>query len=629
MAKGRGKGVSPTAAAPGDPQGRATRVLIGLALAGLTLMVYGQCVSFQFTSWDDGFFITDNPVVQEGISVRNLAWAVTAVTAGTWQPVTWISHMLDCQLFGLQPGGHHLVNVLLHLANTLLVFWLLNRWTASNWRSALVAALFALHPLHVESVAWMAERRDVLSTLWWLLTLWFYAEWVKRRGWPLYLAVMVCLSLGLMAKPMLVTLPVVLLLLDIWPLKRIRLKGLGECWQQRRPLLGLLVDKLPLLGLALGTGVITIIAVEANGDIGSLTQYPFSLRVANALVSYVRYLYQTIWPFELIPFYPYPPSIPWWQSGGAFLLLSLVTFACLRRLPDLPYLFVGWGWYLITLLPVIGLIQQGTGFALADRYTYVPLLGIFMMVAWGGAALAARYRWPRWWQALASGIVLLGCLAISFQQTSHWQDTKTLFSYTLAVDPENRVALNQLGVEARSRGAQDEAHGFLAKAAALYPQDFDAQAHLASLLDEQGRYEEAISQYRTALRLKPDSVDCFLNMGVIRVKQENLAEAVDHFNQALTLQPNSVKVRMNLGFAWYVQHRLPEAAAEFNKVIALEPGLGEAYNGLGLVSMEQGRVAEAIDHFQTALRLTPDSQQARDNLQDALMRQGAGGSSVP
>lgn len=595
---------------------------IYLFLTAVTLVVYAQTGTFQFTNFDDHFFVSENPVVLGGVTAANIAWAFTTVTASTWQPLTWLTHMLDCQLFGTWAGGHHLVNVLIHIVNSLLLYYVLRLYTKAVWRSALVATLFAIHPLHVESVAWVSERRDVLCALWWLLAMWRYAVWRERRGGRHYLLFVVCFAAGLMSKPMVVTLPVVLMLCDVWPLRRITVTGLADGWRQRQGIGRLLGEKVPLFALALLSATITMRAEV--GSLGSLANYPLSMRVGNALLSYAKYLVNTIWPTGLIPFYPYPEHLPVGALAGATLLLVAISTFCLWQRNSQPYLLWGWVWYVVTLLPVIGLIQQGA-FAMADRYTYLPLIGVFVMVVWGGARLiegCAFWR-PAWSCALTGGIIVV-LSGVAFRQTGYWQDTLTLFTHTLDVAPDNYKALLQLGAYSRDVGELDQAEGYFAHVLRRYPDNREAITNLGDVYDRMGRPEQAIRYFLQSLRLDPTDAQVYTNLGVVMARQGDPKTAADYFEKALALRPADNKARMNLGGALYLQKRFSEAAKQFQEVVHADPGSADGYNGLGLVAMEQGDLANAIRSFQEALRIDPSFQHAKENLQAAVARQGGG-----
>jgi tetratricopeptide (TPR) repeat protein len=600
---------------PNPPERIRATQWITAALIAATLLVYFQTTSFDFTRYDDNYFVTENPVVQQGLSLKNFFWAFTSLECGTWQPVTWITHMLDCQLFGLNAGGHHLANVIYHLVSSILLFWLLSRLTQKIYPSAFVAALFALHPLHVESVAWVGERRDVLSTIWWILTMSMYANWVVRRGAARYLLVVICFSAGLMSKPMLVSLPLILLLVDIWPLKKISLSESSGSQPVKRKLWCLITEKLPLFALAVGMSTITMIAVRMEGSLGSANQYPMAFRIENALVTYVKYLMLTAWPVGLIPHYPYPSSYPFWQVAGSFGILLGVSIFCLRNLNKRPYLGVGWFWFLIAMFPVIGLVQQGSGFAMADRYTYVPLIGIFIMIAWGSIEVANKFAWPNHVLAVAAGLVLIVCAVLSYIQTGYWRNTETLFSYTLAESPGNHVALQQLGVEYRERGEFEKAYAFLVEDVQLNPDNLAALANFGQLLDRMGRLGEAIEYHQRAIKIAPFDPELHMNLGLLKARQGDLFGAQTSLNRALELQPNFLPARINLGLILYLVKEYDAAAYQFSLVLRDNPQSADAHNGLGLIKMAQGLPEEAFKNFSSALRFNPGLQTARDNLQ--------------
>lgn len=528
-----------------------------LALAALTAVVYAPVRHHDFVQVDDPAYVTENPHVLRGLTPEGIAWAFTTGDAANWHPVTWLSHMLDVQLFGVAAGPHHLTNVLLHMANTLLLFGLLVQLTGAVWRSALVAALFAVHPLHVESVAWVAERKDVLSTLFWMLTLWAYVGFVRsqgstagaaappatsrsRRGF--YLLMLAFFALGLMAKPMLVTLPCVLLLLDIWPLERLRLAtpevrspkandrpsgrsaagspraGAGTRRSKDRPARArtpgkpdlvstawpLVREKLPLFVMAVASSIVTVIVQQRGGAVSTLEAYPFSLRLQNALVSVVAYLRSTLWPEGLTVLYPFPESVPDWQVAGALAVLGGISFVVYRLARRHPYLLVGWLWYLGTLMPVAGLVQVGLQ-ARADRYTYVPLIGIFIMVAWGVAALLDRMRGVRHVVPIAAIGVILGCTLTARAQVGYWKDNVTLFTRAtmLTLHVDEYEAHMSLGTTLGNQGRVDEAMRHFAEAARLRPQSDAAHCSLGLALARSGRAIDAAREFNEALRLNP------------------------------------------------------------------------------------------------------------------------------
>jgi hypothetical protein len=473
---------------------RRTAIAIALGLAALVGIVYAPVRHFDFVQLDDPAYVIENPHVLQGLTSEGLAWALTTGHAANWHPVTWLSHMLDVQLFGLAPGPHHMASLSLHLANTLLLFGLLARMSGAPWRSAFVAALFGVHPLHVESVAWVAERKDVLSTLFWILTTWAYVAYVRstpstdstspapsrsaakktatpppaasqaRRG-SLYALTLALYALGLMAKPMLVTLPFALLLLDVWPLGR-----LGPLGRTRARTL--VREKLPLFCMAAASSAVTVLVQQKGGAVTTLESNPFSLRLQNALVSAAAYLRDAVWPARLTVIYPYPDAIPAWQTAGACVVLGGLSFMAYRLARRHPYLPVGWLWYLGTLVPVLGLVRVGLQ-ARADRYTYVPLIGIFIAIAWGGAALAARARMPRQVAPIAAAVAIVACALAARTQVGYWQDNVSLFTRATVLT--------------------------------LHVDEYDAHMSLGATLAGQGRMDEALRHFTEAMRLRPDS----------------------------------------------------------------------------------------------------------------------------
>ena len=424
---------------------RLRTIIFCLCLILVASAVFEEVRTHQFV-FDDLGFISRNALVKDGLTWNGFTWAFTTKLMGIWHPVTWLSHMVDCQLFGVNPAGHHLMNLFFHLANTLLLFLLLLSCTQAEWPSFIVAALFAIHPLHVESVAWVAERKDVLSAFFWLLTMWAYVGYVRHPGWRRYALVLICFSLGLMAKPMLVTLPLVLLLWDYWPLRRWAPQGataaetgppVGICPYPRIPLKRLVWEKIPLFILVVLFSLVTVYAQKAGAMVVSLADIPLGARISNALVAYATYLGKTVVPVHLAVLYPHPGNaIPWWQALGAALGLALLSFMIIRQALSYPYLLVGWLWFLGTLVPVIGLLQVGRQ-AMADRYTYIPLIGLFIMAAWGMADLLARWRCPKFLLPLVGGIMILVFGTVAWFQVGYWRNAVSLFQHTLSVTQNN------------------------------------------------------------------------------------------------------------------------------------------------------------------------------------------------
>jgi Tfp pilus assembly protein PilF len=557
-----------------------------VALMAATLWVYAPVRHFDFVEIDDPAYVSENPHIASGLTGEAVTWAFTRMHAAYWLPLTWISYMADVEIYGsVRAGGHHVTNVVLHVANTLLLFILLLATTRARGPSAFVAALFALHPLHVESVAWITERKDVLSTFFWMLTLLAYVWYTRRPGWRRYAAVAVGAVLGLMAKPMLVTLPFLLLLLDVWPLARVRLSR-DDGWPAWKPLL---VEKVPLLLLAVAAAVVTFWAQQAGGATPPLAAIPLGLRLENAVVSYVAYLRQTVWPAGLTVFYPYPPSIPAYFVAGALAVLLAITVAVLLAARRRPYLMVGWFWYLGTLVPAIGFVQAGIQ-ARADRFTYVPLIGVFIMAAWGARELAARSR--AWRLTLATlGIVVVSASAVGARnQLGVWHDSVTL--WTRAMECTLEVG------------------------------EYDAHVGLGRVLMQQGRLQEALGHFTDAVRLRPDSAESQHSLGLVLLRLNRPDEAIEHFKVAVRIKPDLAEAHAGLGVALSRVGRNSEAIAEYEQAARLQPGLVEVHNNLGALLAGQGRLDEAIAQFDEAVRLNPDFEGARMNLGLALANAG-------
>jgi protein O-mannosyl-transferase len=506
-----------------------------LVCAGLTavvLAVYGQVVQHAFINYDDPDYVTANPYVRAGLTRAGVEWALTTVHASNWHPLTWLSHMIDCQLWGLRPGAHHLTSVVLHAINAMLVFALLNGTTGALWASAAVAWLFALHPLHVESVAWAAERKDVLSTLFGLLALIAYARYARRPVARRYLVVVAVFALSLMAKPMLVTLPLVMLLLDVWPLGR-------------RPLP--VLEKLPLLAVAAASSLVTFAVGLRGGAVATVDLVPFATRLGNVLVSYVRYLWKTIVPTDLVIFYP-RTALSAWQVVGAATILVAVSAIVVWRGRERPWLAVGWVWYVVTLLPVIGLVQVGDQ-AMADRYTYFPLIGPFIMLAWSAREIARRSARAATAVAVVAAALLGACPVVTWFQVRHWRDSVALFTHATAVFPESYVGQVQLGNALAEEGRFSDAIARYALALRVKPDLPEAHGNLGALLAHEGRTDEAIPEFMEAIRLKPESADVHTNLAIVLAARGEYDLAIAHYAEALKLNPAHERARANLAAA--------------------------------------------------------------------------------
>ena len=591
------------------------------ALAVATLAVYGQVISHQFISLDDDVYIRDNPMVAGGLTLKGIAWAFTTFHDSNWHPLTWLSHMVDSEIFGLNAGGPLLVNALIHVSNTLLLFLFLKRVTGASWRSAIVAALFALHPLHVESVAWAIERKDTLSTFFGLLSLLAYARYAEAPSWKRYALVALWLGLGLMAKPMLVTWPFVLLLLDYWPLRRLEWQPADGITRLARAWVPLIREKLPLFCLAAASMVVTYVAQAYGGTVLALVDAPFPLRLSNALASYAKYLLLTVWPSGLGVYYPLSPAgVPAWQLVAAVVLLFAITAMALKEARKRPYLIIGWLWFLGTLVPVIGLVQVGVGPAMADRYHYIPSIGLFMAIIFGLADLAIAWRIGRISIAVASAAVLVLFGSLAAFQVSRWRDSMTLFERTLSVTSDNLVIHFNLGHFLGQQGKYDEAVPHFAEALRIKPDFFDALINMGVSLLDQGRSAEAISYFHRALGVKPDNAKAHMQLALALVKQEKGDDALQQAYKATELDPNDADIRTNIGLMLARRKKLSEAAAQLNEALRLNPNSAEAHNNLGLVFLMAGQPEKSLPHFSTALRLKPNFTVASDNLRRAQIQ---------
>ncbi len=559
-----------------------------LFLAAITLAVFGRTVHNGFVNYDDGEYVYENAQVVRGLTFPGIVWAFTHVYSANWHPLTWISHMLDCQLYGLNPGGHHLTNILLHAATAILLFLVLRQMTGALWRSAFVAAVFAIHPLRVESVAWVAERKDVLSGVFFMLTIGAYVRYAQRRsGAPAvpaldlrrstrdYGLVLLYFALGLMCKPMLVTLPLVLLLLDYWPLNRVRTvtDHRNHFPIPRR----LILEKLPLFGLAAASCVVTLFA--QRGAIQPFENISLPLRVGNALISYVAYMGQMFWPSDLAVLYPFTAS----GVGVTGVVLSVVVLAGISTgvfvLRRRPYLLTGWLWYLIMLVPVIGIVRVGFQ-ARADRYTYLPQIGLYVLLTWAAADLCAGWRHRRLVLGGIAASVIASLSVDSCLQTAYWRDSELLWTHTLACTSDNFAGHNNLG---------------------------DA-------LLQKGSVDKAITQYQKALEINPDYVEAHYNLGDALLQKGNVDEAIAHFQKALEIKPDFAEAHYNLGSALLQKGKVDEAITHFQRALQINPDYVEAHNNLGNALLQKGSVDEAISHFQKALQINPDNAEAQNNL---------------
>lgn len=619
-------GAGATGASIRDRGAAWTRALALAALLCATALVYAPVRHHDFIDLDDPQYVADHARVQAGPTLENLAWAFTTPHAGNWFPLTWLSHMVDCAVFGVDPGAHHLVNLALHLANTALLTAVLLLMTGAFWRSLAVAALFALHPLHVESVAWIAERKDVLSTFFGLLALVAYARYAVRPSPGRLAGVALPFALSLMAKPMLVTLPVLMLLLDVWPLGRVAAAwapaSLAGVTTRRSPGI-LLVEKLPLLALSAASAAITLHAQHAGGALVSAQLLPLADRLGNAVVAYGTYLLRTFWPHPLAVYYPHPGAQPAAAILAFGALLVATTALSLWRWRRAPWALVGWAWFGVSLLPVIGIVQVGYQ-ALADRYTYLPLVGIFVAVVWSLAdRLGARRRGRAALVALALA-ALAACSFATHRQVERWRDTRTLFAHTLAVTGDNAMAHLALA-QAEARGGDlARATGHLEEAVRIQPGLLAARYDLGVVLGRAGRLDEAIAQYERILVADPDHAETHAQLGLALAGRGRLDEAVEHYRAALRADPELVQARTNLGVA-LASRGEPQAAEQAHReALRREPDFVAARFNLAMALIDQGRTDEAAPELVRVLAQAPELLAARLHLAVLRANQGRG-----
>ncbi|HUN53846.1 MAG TPA: tetratricopeptide repeat protein [Smithella sp.] len=571
------------------------KLIVYLSLTVITFAVFWQVNLYDFINFDDPLYVTDNSHIQSGITLSGICWAFATTYADSlWHPLIWLSLMLDHQLFGLNAGGYHITNLILHILSTLLLFWLFCRMTGTIWKSAFVAAFFAVHPMHVESVAWIAERKDVLSAFFWMLTLCLYVYYTEKPITRRYLPVLMSFACALMSKPMVVTLPVVMILLDYWPLKRFEF-GDGHCfsWQ--------LKEKIPFFILSALFSVITIYT-QYNP---SVKHFPFSLRIANASVSFVSYLEKTLWPRDLAVFYPYPAYISPGQFLGAALLIIVISVLVIAAVKRRPYLFVGWLWYAITLLPVIGIVQSGEQ-AMANRYHYLPAIGIAVMLAWGFPLFFTHQNLRKkiLFPLGALFIAVLSC--ITWQQCSYWQNSIKLWNYNLRITKNNALAHNNLGLALFTDGKIKEAIDHYNKAIVLIQDNalfYNNRANSYAALDQ---YKPAIADYHVAIRLNPDFAEAYYNLGIIHIKLGLNQKAVDYFSKAIHLRPDDPSYYSDRGIAYAKLGQYELALKDYNQAIRLKPADADFYNIRGAANQSLFRYQDAINDFNEALRLKPN-----------------------
>ena len=571
-------------------------VVICLSLAVLTWLVFGQTLWHDFINYDDPRYVYENTKITGGLSISGIAWAFTHIHSLNWHPLTTISHMIDCQLYGSKAGWHHFTNVLLHTLAAMLLFLALQQMTGAVWRSAFVAAVFAIHPLRVESVAWIAERKDVLSGVFFMLTLLAYMYYVRLPQIRGHLLVVFLFACGLMCKPMLVTLPFVLLLLDYWPLDRIK----GQLWKR-------VAEKIPLIALSAVSSVITFLVQK--GAVGRTEELPILERINNAVVSYVLYIWQMLWPVNLAVFYPHPENrLPLWEIVSCFLLLICITVTAIALRKQRPYLLTGWLWYLGMLVPVIGLVQVGWQ-GRADRYTYLPQIGLYIAATWTVTDLTALYRHQRATLSTAAIVVIAALSCCAWVHTSYWRDSETLFRHALAVTTNNDVAENNLGIVFLGQGKLDEAISLLQSATDLRPDNSPAHENLAKALLQKGQVADALVHYRKLFELQPDNMEVHNIVGTVLVQQGRVQEGVEEWQKVLSVEPDNGNATSNL--AWVFATSPDQSIRNGAKAVQLAEQAVRISGGriailfrtLAAAYAENGRFVEAIQTAQRGIEL--------------------------
>lgn len=625
--------------------------LVVIGLSALVLAIYAQAASFQFINLDDSYYVYENPAILSGLNWESIKWSFSAYYAGNWHPLTWLSLQLDVQLFGAAPGMHHVVNVILHLLNTLLGFVVFRRMTGRFWASAFIAALFAIHPAHVESVAWISERKDLLCTMFWLLSMWSYVLWYDGGGKPwtaMYFVSLAMFALGLMSKPMIITLPFVLLLCDIWPL--------NWTFETKTSHLKLIVEKTPFFALSIVSAIVTIAAQRSAGAVESLNVLPLEIRIKNSILSYVRYIWMAFVPNGLAVWYPYDKNLGLAEVAGAAALLVAITAACVWQFGQRKYLLIGWLWFVGALVPVIGLVQVG-GQSMADRYTYIPYFGLFIIIVFGAGELFERYKTDNRIVTVAASSVIIVLSVVSYSQVSRWRNNESLYSHSLSVTrnnflveqnfcyslmKENRLedaeqlcraslehrpqfyeALNTLGIIQFKRADYAGAEKLFGEAVIAdrsYPMTY---SNLAQALVLQGKPEAGEASLQKAVEMSGSSVSPSVFVDPLKtlveeyVKQGKFEKAVENLRRLRYLQPNSVDIRMKLIDLLSKLKKFDEAKVEVETVLKNDPNNAEAWNMLGVILIESGKKNEAVDALNNAIKLRPDFEDAKNNLNQA------------
>jgi len=591
-------------------------LLICMFLTALPLLVYWQVQTYEFINMDDPLYVTENLKVRSGLTREGVVWAFAFNDISYWHPLTWLSHMVDCEIYWLNPQGHHFTNVLFHIANTLLLFLTLRTLTGALWRSAFVAAFFSLHPLNVESVAWVANRKNLVSAFFWILAMWSYAHYARKPNPTRYLMVFCSMLLGLLAKPTVATLPFVFLLLDFWPLDRYFPAVSNQALESQTRIEStgrLIIEKIPLMALSAASITISYMSSRQMGIIIPAEILPLGLRIQNALASYLIYIGKMLLPFDLAVFYPFAKTMPLWQIVTSCFVLLTVTALVVRFAKRKPYFTVGWFWYLGTLVPVIGLVQQGFWPAFADRFAYIPLIGLFIMTVWGISDYADRSRLSKILVYAGGSLAVLGMGMGAWVQTSYWKNSITLFSRAVAVTKSNHLAHYNLGVALHNSGKFNEGLLHCYEALHLTPDDEKLHNIIGLTLIHHGDPGKALFHIKEAIRLRPDYAEAYDNMGLALAKEGKPDEAIGYHLKAIEIDPNQADFHFHLGNQLNVLGNFDRAARSYSEALRIRPGDENAHLQKGYALVQQGKLEEALIHFDEVLRINPASAPARNN----------------
>jgi len=602
--------------------------LISILIIISTIAIYWQVKDYEFINFDDDVNIYENLHIQKDITLKNIKWAFTAVYWSTWQPLVWLTYMADYNLHGLDPGWHHLTNLFLHIANALLLFITLRTMTGVLFRSAFIALIFALHPIHIESVAWITERRDVLSAFFWILTTFSYVRYTRSQRLIKYIPVFFFMCFGLMAKQMLVTLPFTLLLLDFWPLGRVNDNTLKRITQKHHPGIitflsnlqtfirnnkHLLLEKIPLFMLSILSCFVAYYVQKTGGAVKSLSQFPIDIRLSNALISYLQYIAKMLWPFNLAVFYPHPGTLSASKTILSFLIIASCTLIAIHTLKKYSWFAVGWFWYLGTLVPVIGIIQIGSH-ALADRFVYIPFIGIYIILAWGIHFLLSNWNKKKLGIAILSTCFFSILIVVSWKQTSYWRNSASIFNHALNTTENNYIAHNNFGLALENQGDILNAIEHFKKSVSIKPNYVIALNNLGVALENIGKPEEAIVHYKKAIQINPKYPDPYINLAFILFHKKQYSEAIKRCYKALTINPKSLKAHIIIANSIAQKGNKKIAEHLYKKALQMNPGSPIAHNHMGSFLLEQNKIEKAISHFQSALKIDPNNLKYKVNL---------------